>query len=198
MRMRASLTLSRSRLREGEPTGLPLSTAAHLPLATPASLGLAHLACHRRHDAAGCEVADPSPPILALDLAAPFLQAALMGVLCCAPLRSREGGLPYLQIIIWMENSDPRDDPWIFRSLVRFRPERNLFFFFPLWHQFFRGKARLASSANFFFECEAPRAPAWVPGSAVMVAPRRPQPELRRGALRLPPPPQHEDKDALR
>lgn len=88
MRMRASLTLSRSRLREGEPTGLPLSTAAHLPLATPASLGLARLACHRRHDAAGCEVADPSPPILAHDLAAPFLQAALMGVLCCAPLRS--------------------------------------------------------------------------------------------------------------
>ena len=88
MRMRASLTLSRSRLREGEPTGLPLSTAAHLPLATPASLGLARLACHRRHDAAGCEVADPSPPILAHDLAAPFLQAALMVVLCCAPLRS--------------------------------------------------------------------------------------------------------------
>ena len=89
MRMRASLTLSRSRLREGEPTGLPLSTAAHLPLATPASLVLARRACHRRHDAAGCEVADPSPPILAHDLAAPFLQAALMGVLCPSAL-SRE------------------------------------------------------------------------------------------------------------
>jgi len=98
MRMRASLTLSRSRLREGEPTGLPLSTAAHLPLATPASLGLAHLACHRRHDAAGCEVADPSPPILAHDLAAPLLQAALMGVLCPSAL-SREACL------IWIENS---------------------------------------------------------------------------------------------
>ena len=89
MRMRASLTLSRSRLREGEPMGLPLSTAAHLPLATPASLGLVRLACHRRHDAAGCEVADPSPPILAHDLADPFLQAALMGVLCPSAL-SRE------------------------------------------------------------------------------------------------------------
>ena len=104
MRMRASLTLSRSRLREGEPTGLPLSTAAHLPLATPASLGLARLACHRRHDAAGCEVADPSPPILAHDLAAPFLQAALM-VCCAVPLCALSGGLPYL------DGKLCRDDP---------------------------------------------------------------------------------------